>query len=115
MAMISKEQKKDAISKFKERKARAGVFAVRSAQSGTVWVGTSRNLDAAKNGIWFSLRIGAHRDKPLQNEWNAARESALSYEVIESIEDNAPALLVPDLLKAAKQRWITSLSARELL
>ena len=63
---LSKEQRKAAINEFRERKSAAGAYSVKCIVNGRVWVGSSRNLDAAKNGIWFSLRTGGHRDKPLQ-------------------------------------------------
>ena len=61
--MESKAARKEAIQKFKERKTALGVFAVRCTATGRVWVDSSRNLDAAKNGTWFGLRNGSHREK----------------------------------------------------
>src|SRR4051812_48168339 len=113
--MLSNEQKKDAIHAFKERKSALGVFAVRCTATGHVWVGASRNLHAARNGIWFALRHGGHRDRPLQDEWNAQGEPAFEYEVLEKLEDDAAPLSIADLLKDAKQRWITRSDARGLL
>ena len=113
--MLSKEQKREAIDKFKERKSLLGVFAVRCTASGNVWVGSSRNLDASRNSIWFSLRHGSHRDKPLQDEWNAQGEPAFEYEVLEKLKDDVPPLLVPGMLKDTKQRWMTQFDARGLL
>jgi hypothetical protein len=113
--MLTKEQKKEAINQFKERKIFLGVFAVRCTASGQSWVGASRNLDANRNNIWFSLRLGSHRDLPLQDEWNAHGEPSFEYMVLEKLSDEAPPLLIPDLLKEAKQRWMTRLDARGLL
>ena len=113
--MLSKEQKKEAIDKCKERKILAGVFAVRCTASDQVWVGSSRNLDATRNGIWFSLRHSSHRDKPLQDEWTAHGEPAFEYEVLETLKDDVPPLLVSDLLKCARQHWMTQLNAHGLL
>ena len=113
--MLSKEQKKEAINSFKERKSLLGVFAVRCTTSGKVWVGFSRNLDATRNGIWFSLRHGGHRDKPLQDEWNAQGEPAFQYEVLEKLKDDVTLLLVAELLKDTKRRWMAQLDARGLL
>jgi len=113
--MISKEGKKEAIAKFKERKPLLGVYAVRCTASGRVWVGASRNLEAARNAIWFSLRLGIHRERPIQDEWNSFGESAFEYEVLDKLAEDAPAMLVPDLLKDAKQSWMTRLAAPGLL
>jgi len=113
--MLSKEQKREAISQFKERKTLRGAYAVRCTADGQAWVGASRNLDATKNSVWFSLRQGAHREASLQDAWNAHGDSAFEYVVLEKLEDEASPLLIPNLLKDAKQRWMTQLGARGLL
>jgi hypothetical protein len=113
--VLSKEQKKEAAAKFKEKKACIGVYAVRCAPTGQVWVGTSRNLEAAGNGIWFALRIGTHREGGLQEVWNAQGQPAFEYEVLEKIKDDISPLLIVDLLKARKLYWLTQLNARALL
>ena len=112
--MESKVAKKEAIRKFKERKVALGVFAVRCTASGRVWVDSSRNLDAAKNGTWFGLRNGGHRDKSLQEEWNAHGEGAFQYEILEKLEDDVHPLAVADRLKEMRSRWIAQLGARGL-
>jgi hypothetical protein len=112
--MESKAARKEAIRKFKERKTALGVFAVRCAASGRVWVDSSRNLDAAKNGTWFGLRNGSHRDKPLQEEWNAYGEGAFQYEILERLADDVHPLAVADRLKEMRSRWVARLGARGL-
>lgn len=113
--MLSKEQKKEITNKFKEQKPGLGVFAVRCTLSSQVWVGSSRNLDATRNGIWFGLRHGSHRDQRLQQAWNAHGESAFGYEVLEKLGEDPPPLLVSDMLSEKKARWMTHLDAPGLL
>ena len=110
--MESKAARKEAIQKFKERKVALGVFAVRCTASGRVWVDSSRNLDAARNGNWFGLRNGSHRDKLLQQEWNSYGENAFQYEVLEKLEDDVHPLAVAARLKEMRSRWIAQLAAR---
>ncbi len=112
--MLSKEEKKAAIAKFKERKVPVGIYAVRCAGRG-VWVGASRNLDATRSGLWFSLRIGAHREAALQQAWNAAGEASFQYEVLEVLDEELTALAVADALKERKQHWVVRLNASALL
>ena len=52
-----------------------GVYAVRDATSGRVWVGSSRDVHARLTRIRFELRLGTHTDKQLQAAWreNPAR------------------------------------------
>ena len=110
--MESKAARKEAIQKFKEQKPALGVFAVRCTASGRVWVDTSRNLGASHNGTWFTLRSGCHRDKALQAEWEAHGEPAFQFEILETIAEDVHPLAVPDLLKAARVRWIGQLDAK---
>jgi len=113
--MQSKESRREAARNFKEQKVLAGAYAVRCAATGKVWVGTSRNLDATKNGCWFMLRNGSHQEKSLQAEWNAQGEQAFEYEVLEALGDDVHPLNVVALLKEMKGAWVARLSATPLL
>lgn len=113
--MLSKEQKKELTNKFKEQKVSMGIFAVRCTATGQLWIGSARNLEANRNGIWFSLRIGSHRDAGLQTVWNAQGESAFEYEILERLKDDLPRLAVADLLKERKQYWLTQHNGLSLL
>jgi hypothetical protein len=65
--------------------------------------------------IRMTLRRGAHQDLPLQQEWKARGDAAFRCEVPETLQEDAAALLVPDLLKDAKRRWMAELGAAGLL
>ena len=56
MTTTSKADRRQIASEFKDRKVPQGIFAIRCAASGQVWVGSSPNLDAARNSNWFQLR-----------------------------------------------------------
>jgi hypothetical protein len=107
--------KKEAIRKFKEQKPSRGVYAIRCTATGRVWVGSSRNLDATRNGAWFMLRTGSHIEKSLQQEWNSHGESAFQYEILETLEPDLHPMAVADLLKEKSGRWVEQLSAKPLL
>jgi hypothetical protein len=113
--MLSTDQKKQAIRQYKERKPSIGIYAIRCSATDRLWVGAVRNLDAAKNSAWFALRIGAHREKTLQDQWTTHGESAFTYEVLESFPDDLSVLAIPDQLKDRKQHWISHLGAQGLL
>lgn len=112
--MHSTADRKEAIRKFKERKPRAGVFAVRCAATPRTWVGSAQNLDATKNRFWFCLRNGDHPDKSLQIEWNARGEQTFQYEILEELQDDLSPLAITDLLKEKKDYWIARLGALPL-
>jgi hypothetical protein len=113
--MGAQNSRKEAIRAYKERKPCRGAFAVRCTGTGHVWVGSSPNLDKARNGIWFGLNLGSYIDKNLQAEWNTHGEPAFEYEILEKLDEDVPAMAVQDLLKEKKGLWAERLAARTLL
>jgi hypothetical protein len=113
--MQSRESRKEAIRQFKELKPQAGVYAIRCISSGHVWVGPSRNLDATKNGLWFGLRTGMHREKTLQAEWDAHGEQSFAYEILGTLGDDVHHLNVVALLQEMRGAWVARLGALPLL
>jgi hypothetical protein len=107
--------RKAAIDQYKNRKPHRGVFAVRCVATGHVWVGASPNLEAARNGAWFTLRAGSHRDAALQAEWREHGEEAFRYEILEELDEDVLPMTVPDLLKQKKHDWASTEGARILL
>lgn len=109
---MDKDRKRQLARDYKERKVSPGIYAIRCAATGEVWVAPSRNLDVQQNGIWFTLRLGTHLNRALQAVWNAQGEAALAFEIIERVEDED---MTPYLLDAAlKERiahWRAELGA----
>ncbi len=112
--MQSKEARKEAVRKFKERKPLLGTYSIRCTATGRVWVGASRNLEATRNGAWFCLRNEKHMEPSLQEEWNTYGEPAFQYEILEQLEDDLHPLEVANLLKEKKSQWAAQLGARPL-
>jgi len=111
---MTSQSRRALVRAYKEKKVAAGVFAVRCAPAGEVWVGGSRNIDAQQNGIWFGLRTGGHANKAMQAAWNAYGEAAFAFEVLERIADEA---LTPlgraDLVRARERHWLAALGAKK--
>lgn len=103
--------RKEAIAEYKNRKTPRGVYAVRFSDEGPSFVDAVPDLEAAKNGLLFSLRIGSHRNPELQAEWNAHGEPAFRYEVLEKLEDDLAPMVWRDLLKTKKKEWVERLGA----
>lgn len=99
----------------KDRPVRRGLYAVRCTATGGTWVGASPNLDAARNGAWFALRTGAHRDRGLQASWQAHGEAAHVFETLETLDDDVHPTRVHDLLKLGREAWVARLGAGLLL
>jgi hypothetical protein len=103
--------RKEAIRKFKERKIARGIFVVRSKATGRCWVDSSLNLDSARNSVWFELRHGNHRNRELQEEWNAQGEADFEFEVVETLDDDIAEMSVRDELKQKRRDWGERLGA----
>src|SRR6266852_6304555 len=103
--MGSNLARKEAIKEYKARKPKRGVFAVRCT-TGQVWVGSTPNLDAAQNSLWFCLRQGLHHSKALQAEWNTHDKDAFQYESLEKLDDDVSPIALNDLLKEKKRHWV---------
>jgi hypothetical protein len=113
---MDKQSRRQAVSDYKERKVSKGVFAVRCAASGETWVGQSRNLEQQRNGIWFGLRQGGHPNPALRAAWAAHGEAALSFEVLEAIDDEGLSAYGRDsLLKDRAAHWRAELGATKIV
>ena len=112
--MSAETNRKEAIREYKMRKVPRGVFAIRCAATGQTWVDSSPNLDGAKNGAWFQLREGRHRDTALQAAWKDRGENAFRFEILETLDDDVLPLAVKDLLHEKKLQWAAKLKAQSL-
>ena len=106
--------RKQAIREYKERVVPRGIFAIKCTPTGRAWVDSSPNLGVARNRIWFGLRLGNHPNRALQEEWNQQGEDAFTYEVLETLEPETPALNLADTLKVKKRDWVARLNAAPL-
>jgi hypothetical protein len=113
-AMGSNANRREAAKEFRARKVPKGIFAIRCRITGAVWVDSSRNLEAARNGAWFQLRGGLHRDKRLQEEWNARGEEAFDFEVLETLDHDLSPVGIPDILRDKKRKWATEVGGHLL-
>ena len=105
------EQRKQAIADYKKRESAAGVFAIRCRATGAVWVGQALDLEKIQNRIWFTLRMGNHRNAELQRAWAAHGADNLSLETLERIKDEELAYVRDTLLKERVAHWRTQLDA----
>lgn len=100
---------------YKERKVEGGVYAVRCAASGEVWVGATPDLSTRQNGVWFSLRLGSHREPSLQAAWNAHGADAFAFERIETVDDEGlDAFARNGRLRDRRDHWVRALNAKRL-
>ncbi|MFO1235736.1 MAG: GIY-YIG nuclease family protein [Alphaproteobacteria bacterium] len=110
--MTGKETRKALTRAYKEVKPEAGIYAVRCAATGAVFVGPSRNIARQQTSLWFSLRSGSFPNPALQNLWRAEGEAAFAFEPLEVFppEELTPYLLEAKLKERLKH-WRAALAA----
>ncbi len=106
--------RKAAVAAYKERKARAGIYAVRCAATGEIWVGRTPNLDTVRNRHWFGLGLGTHPNRPLQAAWTAHGADAFSFEIVEVLEEEEIASVRESQLKGRAAHWRQAMAAATL-
>ncbi len=108
--------RKALLREYKERKVEAGIYAVRCVANGQAWVGATPDLSTRQNGVWFSLRLGSHRDRSLQAAWNANGADAFVFEAVEAVDVEGLDRFGRDSrLKERRQHWIAALNATGLM
>ncbi|HEY5364299.1 MAG TPA: GIY-YIG nuclease family protein [Aestuariivirga sp.] len=108
---MDKQDRKLAISRYKERKSISGVYAVICTATGEVWVGTTRNLEAQKNSLWFALKMKSSPFGNLQQAWNSHGEKEFKFEELDRLKDDFSDLLRSDELKKRRTLWAARLQA----
>lgn len=103
-----------AIAAYKRRKSVAGIYAVRCAASGQVWVGGAPNLETVQNRIWFTLRFGGHSSRSLSAAWAAHGAEGLAFEPLERLDDEEPSRFRDALLEERVAHWRSKLGASNI-
>ncbi len=104
------ERRKASIAAYKERKAVAGVFAIRCTASGEIWVGRAPDLDTIWRRLAFELAQGGSRRATLQAAWHAHGATTLAFEVLEVVEEDIDSVR-DKRLKARVDHWRNQLGA----
>jgi len=104
------EARKLVIAAYKKRASVAGIYAVRCAASGEVWIGQALDLEKIKNRIWFSLRLGNHPNPDLQRAWSTHGEAGLAFETLERLEEEELPYVRDAILKERVAYWRATLN-----
>ncbi|ESQ81860.1 hypothetical protein AEAC466_20060 [Asticcacaulis sp. AC466] len=105
------EARKAAVAAYKERKVVGGVYAVRCAASGEIWVGQWADIATIQTRLWFELRRGTHLRKDLLEAWNNHGEAQFSFEVLETLDDDTSPYMRASALKDLAAHWRDKLQA----
>ncbi len=108
---MDKQDRKSAIAQFKERKSACGIYAVICTATGEAWVGISRNLEAQKNSMWFTLNTGSGPFQSLLAAWAEHGEREFRFEELDRLKDDFSTLLRTDELRKRQKLWLERLHA----
>ncbi|MCA9876557.1 MAG: GIY-YIG nuclease family protein [Thermomicrobiales bacterium] len=106
-----KGERKAAVAAYKERAIPAGIYRVRCTATGEVWIGQSPNLEAIRNRLWFTLRMGSHRTARLQQTWRDHGAESFTFEVVEQVSDEDQVHDLSAHLKKRLAHWQSELGA----
>ncbi len=111
---MNRDQRKAAVTAYRERKAAAGIYAVVCRPSGERWVGRALDLDTIQNRLWFTLRHGSCAHRSLQAAWNAHSPGAFALDIIERLDDETLGYVRDRALKDRLAHWGSVLVAEAI-
>ena len=104
------KSKKELNREYLERSKPAGVFQVKNTANGKILLGSSLNLEGALNGHKFTLKIGSHRNKELQDDWNKYGAENFVFEILETVQvRDYPNFNLSDELTLLEMIWLEKL------
>ena len=83
---MDRSERKAVVSAYKERKAVAGVYAVRCAATDGQWVGAAPDLSTIWTRRSFALRQGTEPNRALQSAWNTHGAESFAFRILEEID-----------------------------
>jgi hypothetical protein len=103
--------KKALIREYKETQRPMGVYQIRNTVNGKVLIGTSVDLPSILNRERAQLRLGAHRNRALQQDWNEHGPEAFEFETLDTLPpSDKPGYNPKDDLKALEALWLEKLT-----
>lgn len=82
-------KKKELAKEYKQNPPKMGVYQIRNLVNDKVMVGTALNLTGIINSNKFQLKMGGHKNRPLQAEWNEFGAENFVFEVLDELAPNA--------------------------
>lgn len=89
---------------YKEELKPMGVYQIVHKPSGKAFIGNSMNLPSAFNRERFTLKLGSHRFKELQADWNKDGEDQFSFEILEEIKPEEGEFATEEVLKKYRKQ-----------
>jgi len=102
--------KREIKREYKEAAVAAGVYRVWNKQRDRSLVGSNVNVNAILNRHRAELRMGGHRNRELQGDWNEIGEDGFVFEVLDTLPANdKPGYDVKGDLRVLEELWLERL------
>lgn len=103
--------RKQLIREYKQTPRTAGVYRVTHTPSGRVLVGASPDAPSMLNRIRAQLRMGAHRNARLQEDWDAGGPDSFVFEILDTLPSrDDPGYEPADDLRELEALWLEKLA-----
>jgi hypothetical protein len=104
--------RKALIRQYKETPRPIGIFRVRNTVNGKSLVGRSVDVAAMLNRQRAQLRMGAHPNRALQDDWNALGSDAFEFEILDTLKPPAdrPDWDPTEDLRELEKLWLEKLA-----
>jgi hypothetical protein len=97
---------------YKETEIPMGVYQIKNNLNGKIFVGSGLNLQGMINRSQFELKMGFHRNKALQEDWNQQGEAAFSFEILQQFKpDKESKRDILKKLQDLEKAWVLQLQA----
>lgn len=103
--------RRELIRAYKQTPRPMGVYRVHNTVNGKSLVGKSRDLPSILNRERAELKLGGHRNKQMQRDWNELGASAFTFEVLDtlSVPPDQPGYDPADDLRVLEALWLERL------
>jgi hypothetical protein len=99
---------------YKQTPLPAGVFQIKNHINGKILIGSGANVNGKLTRHQAELKMGVHRNKALQQEWNEYGPEQFSFEVLECLDpSDDPQYDYQEDLAVLEQLWLEKLRPYE--
>ena len=81
-----KEKNRRLKKAYQSNRRPMGVFSIRNMLNEKVFVGVGLDLLGIINSHKYQLKLGVHRNRQLQSDWNELGEESFAFEILDQLE-----------------------------
>jgi len=85
---MDQQTKKDIQAAYRERKVVGGIYAIKNAVNGKIFLAGTTDMNGMKNRFAFSRQTGGCFNLKLKKDWDEFGKEAFTFEVLEELDQN---------------------------